>query len=137
MVTIETAAHDTVAIRQLIDDVQARQFDIEPFLALHTDDTVIVNFGGRRVAGKDALRHAMTTALASPLAKVTTTAEVHDVRFIRPDVAIVSATKYVTDDRGQADKFASSGSMTYVVIKDADEGWRIALAQTTPIAGSS
>ncbi len=78
----------------------------------------------------------MTTALASPLAKVTTTAEVHDIQFVRPDVAIVSATKHVTDDRDQADTFASKGSMTYVVAKDTNAGWRIALAQTTPIAGT-
>ena len=59
-----------------------------------------------------------------------------EIRFVRPDVAIVSATKYVTDDRDQADTFASKGSMTYVVVNDVDAGWRIALAQTTPIAGS-
>lgn len=78
----------------------------------------------------------MTSALASPLAKVTTTAEVHDIRFVRPDVAIVSATKHVTDEREEADTFASKGTMTYVVVHAVDAGWRIALAQTTPIAGS-
>lgn len=134
--SIETVEQDTEAIRRLVADVQAKQLDVEPFLALHTDDTVVVNFAGRRVAGKEALREAMTAALASPLAKVTTTAEVQDVRFVRPDVAMVSATKYVTDDREQADTFASTGSMTYVVAKDVNEGWRIALAQTTPIADS-
>ena len=134
--SIEDVEQDTAAIRRLVDDVQAKQSDVEPFLALHTDETVVVNFGGRRVAGKDALRRAMTTALASPLAKVTTTAEVEDIRFVRPDIAIVSATKYVTDDRDQDDTFASKGSMTYVVINDVDAGWRIALAQTTPVAGS-
>jgi uncharacterized protein (TIGR02246 family) len=130
-------SNETVAaaIRRLAADVQARQSEVEPFLALHTDDTVVVNFGGRRVAGKDALRQAMIAALASPLAKVTTTAEVHDIRFVRPDVAIVSATKYVTDDRDRADKLASKGNTTYVVV-GVDAGWRIALAQTTPIAGS-
>jgi uncharacterized protein (TIGR02246 family) len=134
--SIETVEQDIEAIQRLVADAQAKQSDVEPFLALHTDDTVVVNFGGRRVAGKDALREAMTAALASPLAKVTTTAEVHDIRFVRPDVAIVSATKYVTDNRRQADTFASKGSMTYLVAREVNEGWRIALAQTTPIAGS-
>ena len=134
--SFDTVEQDDVAIRQLVDEVQANQLDVEPFLALHTDDAIIVNFGGRRVAGKDALRQAMTAALATPLAKVTTTAEIDDIRFIRPDVATVSATKHVTDDRDQTDTFASKGSLTYVVAKDSDAGWRIALAQTTPIAGS-
>lgn len=132
----ETVERDAAAIRQLVEDVQARQFDVEPFLALHTDDAIVVNFGGRRVLGKDALRQAMTAALASPLAEVTTTAQVHDIRFVRPDVAVVSATKFVSDGRGEADTFASQGSLTYVVVDDAHAGWRIALAQTTPIAGS-
>jgi uncharacterized protein (TIGR02246 family) len=134
-VTTTTEAQDVATIRRLVEDAQERQFDVEPFLALHTDDTTIVNFGGRRVSGKDALREAMTAALASPLAKVTTTVEVHDIRFVRPDVAIVSATKHVTDERGENETFASKGSLTYVVVS-GDGGWRIALAQTTPIAGS-
>lgn len=132
----ETVERDIVAIRQLVEDAQARQSDVEPFLALHTDDVVVVNFGGRRVVGKQALREAMTAALASPLAQVTTTAEVHDIRFIRPDVAVVSATKLVSDGRDGADGLASQGSLTYVVVDGVPAGWRIALAQTTPIAGS-
>ena len=77
----------------------------------------------------------MTSALASPLAKVTTTAEIQDVRFVRPDVAIVSCTKYVSDERDSTEKFATRGSLTYVIVHD-DGDWRVALAQTTPIAGS-
>lgn len=37
---------------RLVEDAQAKQFDVEPLLALHTDDTTVVNFGGRRVADK-------------------------------------------------------------------------------------
>jgi uncharacterized protein (TIGR02246 family) len=132
----EVTEHDLAAIQRLVEDVQDKQFDLEPFLELHTDDTIIVNFGGRRVTGKAALGQAMADALASSLAKVTTTAEVHDIRFVRPDVAIVSATKHVKDGRGDAEAFASTGSLTYIVVNDGDAGWRIALAQTTPIAGS-
>jgi uncharacterized protein (TIGR02246 family) len=127
---------DTAAIRRLLADAQATQSDVEPFLALHSEDVVIVNFGGRRVTGKDALRDAMTAALTSPLAAVTTTTEVHDIRFVRPDVAIVSATKHVTDEREGAGPLASEGSMTYVVTRDEGAAWRIELAQTTPVAGS-
>ena len=127
------AEPDIDAIRRLVDDAQANQFEVEPFLALHTDDVTVVNFGGRRVMGKEALREAMQAALASPLAKVTTTAEVHDIRFVRPDVAVVSATKHVTDERDDGERFASEGAMTYLVVRDADAAWRISLAQTTPI----
>ena len=101
----------------------------------YTPDTIIVNFGGRRLLGVGDLRRAMEAALASPLAEVTTTAEIDDVRFVRPDVAIVSCTKHVSDRRNTTETFASMGRLTYVVVEH-DGAWRIALAQTTPVAGS-
>jgi uncharacterized protein (TIGR02246 family) len=128
--------NDLAAIGQLVDEAQAQQFNLEPFLELHTDDVVIVNFGGRRVAGKVALREAMSAALTSQLAKVTTTMEVHDVLLVRPDVAVVSATKHVRDERDAGGTLASQGSTTYVVVREPDIGWRIAVTQTTPIAGT-
>jgi uncharacterized protein (TIGR02246 family) len=122
-----------IAIRFLIDELQRMQSEVDPFLERHTSDTVIVNFGGRRVLGRGALRTAMEAALASPLADVTTTNEIHDIRFLRPDVAIVSCTKHVKDARESETPLASAGSLTYVLVEDGG-AWRVALAQTTPIA---
>ncbi len=128
-------AESDTAIRHLVRTLQETQSDVEPFLALHTDDTIVVNFGGRRVLGLGDLRQAMESALASPLAEVTTSAEIQDIRFVRPDIAIVSCTKQVSDGRDTSESFATKGSLTYVVVEDRDE-WRVALAQTTPGAGS-
>ncbi|RMI43255.1 SgcJ/EcaC family oxidoreductase [Streptomyces triticirhizae] len=136
---------DEAAIRQLVADASAHQSDVERFLALHTADATVVNFGGRRVAGRDALEAAMRAALASPLADVTTTVEIEAVRLIRPDVAIVASIKNVYDGRGPgaegeeaAPLPASSGRLTYVLVREdnggrAGGGWRITSAQTTPI----
>lgn len=124
------------AIRRLVGEAQAAQSDVEPFLALHTPAAIVVNFGGRRVLGRDALREAMASALATPMADVTTTSEIDDIRFLRPDVALVSATKHVHDGRDGLDaaqRFGTEGKLTYVVVADGD-AWRIALAQTTPVA---
>jgi uncharacterized protein (TIGR02246 family) len=123
------------AIGQLVERLQAAQSDVEPFLALHTPDTIIVNFGGRRVLGRENLRQAMEAGLASPLAQVITTAEIDDIRYIRPDVAIVSCTKHVSDQRHTTETFATEGRLTYVAVQE-DGAWRVALAQTTPVAGS-
>lgn len=131
--SIGAVEQDTAAIRRLVDDVQAKQSDVEPFLALHTDDTVVVNFGGRRVAGKDALRRAMTTGLASPLAKVTTTAELQGIRFVRPDVAIVSATKNVTDDRDGRLLGAEALSVGRAAARLITAGWRPCSAVLGPL----
>ena len=127
--------HGEGRIRALVASVQAAQSMVEPFLELHTAETLVVNFGGRRVLGRADLRQAMEAAMASPLAEITTTTEVHDIRFVRPDVAIVSCTKHVDDRRGTPDALATRGSLTYVAVEDDGE-WRIALAQTTPIAGA-
>lgn len=121
-------------IRQLVDRLQATQSDIEPFLALHTPAAVIVNFGGRRVLGKADIHRAMQAALTSPLAQVTTTAEVDDIRYVRPDVAVVSCTKHVSDHRDPAHTVTTTGRLTYLVVEEGGE-WRVALAQTTPVAG--
>jgi uncharacterized protein (TIGR02246 family) len=123
-------------ITDLVDEVVRTQSDPDAFLPCHDDDVVIVNIAGRRVLGRDALESAMRQALASPLADVTTTVVVDDIRFVRDDVAIVSCTKTVHDGRaettGDSDPLPSVGAMTYVMV-EGDDGWGIALAQTTPV----
>lgn len=60
---------------------------------------------------------------------------IDDIRLATPDVAIVSCTKTVHDGRAAVDdpdRFDMVGALTYVTVR-GDDGWRIALAQTTPI----
>lgn len=129
------------AIEQLVAEAEKHQNDLEPFLALHTSGTIIVNIAGRRVLGRDALRQAMEAALASPLAQVRNRQEIVDVRFAGSGVAIVSCLKHVSDERDPAAKnpggasLPPSGSLTYIMVEEQD-GWRIALAQTTPIVSA-
>jgi uncharacterized protein (TIGR02246 family) len=128
---------DLDAIRRLVANAMEYQDDVEPLMELHTEDTIIVNFGGRRVLGREAFRDAMRQALDSPLAKVFTTVEIDDVRFLNPAVAIVSCTKTIRDERDGAQldsgvSLPTAGAMSYVLVKQTS-GWRIALAQTTPI----
>jgi uncharacterized protein (TIGR02246 family) len=129
----DSQTQDTAGIIALIDAAVRHQSEPEPFLDLHAEDVVIVNIAGRRVMGRSDLEGAMRGALASPLADVITTVEIDDIRFVRPDVAIVSCTKYVHDAReGPTEALPSAGAMSYVV--EASGGrWRIALAQTTPV----
>lgn len=131
----------TDAIRHLVADAEQHQNDVDRFIPLHTIDVEIVNIAGRRVLGRDAFERAMKQALASPLQQVTTTTEIEDIRFLRPDVALVACTKRVSDGRDQALKdqpgagLPAAGSLTYVVVEEPD-GWRIASAQTTPVRTS-
>ncbi|MGS2647090.1 SgcJ/EcaC family oxidoreductase [Streptosporangium sp. G12] len=129
---------EDAAIRRVVADAVKFQSDVDRFISLHAAEAAVVNFGGRRVAGRDALAEAMRRALASSLADVTTTAEIEDIRFLREDVAIVASVKHVHDRRRESGDApvsalpATSGRLTYVMVKE-DGTWRIASAQTTPI----
>ena len=128
------AGPDEQIIRTVVSHAQESQSDTDSLMALHTPETVIVNVAGRRVFGRKAFAEAMVGALASPLREVRTTVEVCDVRFVTPDVAIVSCVKTVHDGRADADISAAlptAGALTYVMTK-TEGSWRIALAQTTP-----
>lgn len=119
----------SAAISQLVADAERAQFELEALTALHTDQTVIVNVAGCRLFGRESFAEAMTAAMATPLANVTTRLVVDDLRFLRPDVAVVSCTKHIHDEGSIAP--ASRGVLTYVAVAEQGE-WRIALAQTTP-----
>jgi uncharacterized protein (TIGR02246 family) len=125
-------------IRQLVADAQKYQFDVAELMKLHDDDVVIINMAGRRLFGKPAFEQAMQQALASALQHVPTVIHVDRVHFLAPGCAVVSCTKAVHDQRPEADRTALPGSVgmtTYVVVRKGDDGWAIASAQTTPVAG--
>jgi uncharacterized protein (TIGR02246 family) len=129
-------AQEIAAIRAVVADADTLQSDADGFVQLLTEDVALVNFGGRRVLGKDNVRQAMTEALKTPLADVYTRNEVMDVRFLRPDVAVVSSVKQIFDKRSPSatDPNAppsAQGSMTFVLVKER-HSWLIAVAQTTP-----
>lgn len=128
---------DIEAIRQLIAVAEQLQNDVAGFPDLFTEDGVVVNYGGRRVRGRETLREAMAAALNSPLAHIATKHEVRDVTLLRPDLALADVIKHVSDGRPEEVKqatgaFDGRGQMSFVLLKE--EGtWRIALAHTTPI----
>ncbi|MEE1837976.1 SgcJ/EcaC family oxidoreductase [Streptomyces sp. SP17KL33] len=126
---------DERRIRELVARSQEAQIDPDVLPALHTSNLVIVNLAGRRLFGRGAFASAMAEALSSPLKDIRTSLEVDDIRFTTPDVAIVSLTKTVHDERSEAEgssELPSVGVMTYVLTRQGDD-WRIALAQTTPV----
>jgi uncharacterized protein (TIGR02246 family) len=129
---------EIAAIRGVVADAERLQNDLEGFTSLLTQDVVIVNIAGRRVRGWDTVYHAYEQALQTPLADVRTDQEVEDVRFLRPDVALVSCVKRVFDEREASSKgpdgpLPQRASLTLVVVKEGNR-WLIASAQTTPIA---
>ncbi|WP_256968470.1 SgcJ/EcaC family oxidoreductase [Streptomyces sp. CS227] len=111
------------AVREVVADAGKYRSDPERFLPLHAPDVEIVNFGGRRVAGREALGEAMRAALASPLADVAHHRGDHRGRFPREGVAVVAAVKRVHGAREEPDGDgpalpAASGQLTYLLVEE-------------------
>jgi uncharacterized protein (TIGR02246 family) len=124
---------DEAAIRELVAEADRAQSDAAVLPGLHLEQVAIVNIAGRRLLGREAFAEAMSTALASSLKDVRTSVEIVDIRVLAADVALVSCVKTVHDNRqGSEDALPLAGALTYVAVRTA-EGWRIGLAQTTPI----
>jgi uncharacterized protein (TIGR02246 family) len=132
---METTGHDdaVAAIRELVAASEALQGDVEGFSGLLARDVVLVNVAGRRVLGRETFRGAMREAMQSHLARVLTTTELVDMRFVRDDVAIVSCTKRIHNGNDVAGGLPAQGMLTYVFAREG-AAWRIVLAQTTPAA---
>jgi uncharacterized protein (TIGR02246 family) len=129
---------EIAAIRALIADADRLQSDAEGFAQLLAEDVALVNFGGRRVLGRSNVHEAMRQALETPFAHVYTRNEIVDVRFLRPDVALVSCVKHISDEREPSARDSDApvserGSATFVLVSERGR-WLIALVQTTPIA---
>ncbi len=132
--TVHDRASSLAAIESLVAQANEHQNDPDRFVPLHTRDVSIVNVAGIRVSGRDRFEALMRQALTSRLADVITRIEVDDVTFIRPDVALVACTKHIDDRNADGEEVPTRlGRLTYLVVDDGD-GWRIALAQTTPVA---
>ncbi|MEO3884489.1 SgcJ/EcaC family oxidoreductase [Nonomuraea sp. B5E05] len=118
---------DIEAIGQVVRDAERLQSDVAGFTGLLTEEVSLVNFTGIRLRGRDQVKEAMARALSTPLKDVSTTNELLDVTFLRPDVALAGLIKHVNDGR--------TGALTFVLVKESGS-WRIALAQTTPVVTS-
>lgn len=127
-------AGDEQEIRKLVEAADHAQLDADLLPELHTAEMVIVNIAGRRLFGREEFSRAMSAALGSALKDVLTTVEIVDIRALTEDVALVSCVKTVHDNRpdAEAGDFPATGALTYVV-RRTSSGWKLALAQTTPI----
>jgi uncharacterized protein (TIGR02246 family) len=134
----EQASIAEKAIRALVQAAHAAQNDVDALMQLHTESVSIINFGGRRLFGRETFREAMVQAMSSDLRDVPTSVTLDRIELLAEGAAVVSCTKTVHDQREPTKRpqlAGTLGMLTYVVVKDA-AGWRIASAQTTPVAGS-
>jgi uncharacterized protein (TIGR02246 family) len=120
-------------IKQVVANSDRLQNDPDGFADLLTEDVNLVNIAGRRLHGRETVRTAYHKAMASQLAQIQTRIEIHDAWLVQPDVAVVSATKHVSDERAEPNApLPDKGAVTFVLAKQNGR-WLIASVQTTPI----
>lgn len=125
---------DIDAIKQVVADAERFQNDPDNFAQLLTEDVILINFTGIRLMGRDAVYDAMTQAVATALVSILTTQEVEHIKFLRPDVAIMTGMKSIVADTEDVD-FVSKGEqarLTFVLVKHNGK-WLVSFIQNTPI----
>ena len=134
-------AEDRKATEAAIADVlQARRAawnagDLEAYRQLLTEDADVVGATGRKSVGRDALiaLSAEQKQLPSYRDATITATEIHAIRLVKPDVALVDATYRMTGVRIPADAEAKpvAGSILFVMVEQAG-AWRIASIRALP-----
>ena len=109
--------------------------DLESYRELLTEDADVVSATGRRSAGRDALIALSAEQKQQPSyrdATITAT-EIHAIRLLKPDVALVDATYRMTGVRIPDDSEARpvEGAILFVMVKQ-DGAWRIASIRAVP-----
>ena len=100
-----------------------------------TEDADVVSATGRRSAGRDALIALSAEQKRQPSYRdaIITATEIHAVRLLKPDIALVDASYRMTGVRIPADTEARpvEGAILFVMVKQ-DGAWRIASIRALP-----
>jgi uncharacterized protein (TIGR02246 family) len=109
--------------------------DLEAYRKLLTEDADVVSATGRKSTGRDAVIALSAQQKQQPSyrdATITAT-DIHAIRLIGPDVALVDATYRMTGVRIPIDSEARSvdGSILFVMARQGGQ-WRIASTRAGP-----
>lgn len=132
-----STAADEVAVRQIIDDVETGMNTNDPELMTRhfAADAVAVGVNGQANVGRAALdaAHVVAVGPGGFLRDQYARYEVVDVRFVRPDVALVRKHARAITAEGEPLDLDHSMSVLYVLTKEEGRWW-IAARQNTLVA---
>lgn len=123
---------DIEEIKQVIADVE-RGFNTNDAALMNkhlAQDAAVVTAMGVRVVGLDEIMTSSAQGLAGPLRDQYARYEVRDVRFLRPDVALVHKEAYAITADGEPIDLDHAMSALYVLTKEHGH-WLIAARQNT------
>jgi uncharacterized protein (TIGR02246 family) len=124
-----TSTSDEPAVQRLLDELAAAWAagDAQGYARLFTQDASYVTWFGANLAGRPAIDAAHGPLFAGPMRDSHLSwSSAPDIRFIRPDVAIIVGQGAVATPRG----LEPASTITLVAVRD--EGtWRFASFQNT------
>lgn len=123
---------DIEEIKQVIADVE-RGFNTNDAALMNkhlAPDAAAVNVMGIRLVGVEEIMAASEKGLAGPLRDQYARYEVRDVRFVRPDVALVHKEAFAITKDGEPIDLDHAMNALYVLVKD-NGTWLIAARQNT------
>lgn len=123
---------DIDEIKQVIADVE-RGFNTKDAELMNkhvAPDAAVVSALGIRLTGRPEIIAASEKAMAGPLRDQFARYEVRDVRFVRPDVALVHKEAFAVTEGGEPIDVAHAMNALYVMVKE-DGRWLIAARQNT------
>jgi uncharacterized protein (TIGR02246 family) len=123
---------DVEEIKQAIADVE-RGFNTNDAALMNkhlAPDATVVNVMGIRLVGLEAIMAASEAGLAGALRDQYARYEVRDVRFVRPDVALVHKKAFAITADGEPIDLDHAMNALYVFVKQ-DGHWLITARQNT------
>ena len=123
---------DIEEIKQVIADVE-RGFNTNDAALMNkhlAPDAAVVNAVGIRLVGVEEIMKASEAGLAGPLRDQYARYEVRDVRFVRPDVALVHKEAYAITADGEPIDLDHAMNALYVLVKE-DGRWLVTARQNT------
>lgn len=123
---------EETAIRSVLNLFEKAANDNNPMAMadLLDEQVVIVTIAGIRVKGKSAFYEFVKKAMQEVLLKVVIRNAITGIRFLRPDVALVSIVQTVFTQSRPGLKENGTGNVTKVMVKYRGK-WLIAFAQNT------
>ncbi|HEX6359864.1 SgcJ/EcaC family oxidoreductase [Actinophytocola sp.] len=123
---------DLEEIKQVIADVE-RGFNANDAVLMNkhlAQDAAVVSAMGVRLVGREEIMKASEEGLAGPLKDQYARYEVRDVRFVRPDVALVHKEAFAITEDGDPIDLDHAMSALYVLVRE-DGRWLVKARQNT------
>jgi len=119
-VTISVPTSDEDAIRKWISDytVAWNKHDAKSLALLFREDADFVGGSGGVFRGRSQIEQLMAEEFSAPLKEWKLTNAIEDIRFLKPDIAIVNGTYEATGIRSNAQSAPLKGLYTVIMGKE-------------------